>query len=255
MKCSLAIPVIRRRCGIFSKRSKPNTVRPREPGFLIVASRPRKCSQRCATVSRRLASPSHALGILHPAHGSRGSLQKSERRFRDSPNFSSASPSHRGTHLHRLCDLLSSCHSAPALARLGARINSSCRPGEVQRDADDRCSSSHQRRPDHYPFALHAARGRSPAPAQTTQTGITRAATAQNHGLRPTGQIGLRSEDFLGAWVDFERLTIDVPLESAKSGSQFAEVLLFFRRKLPYLFDYFLKAHKTYLLDGLSRYK
>src|SRR5208283_5536457 len=30
--------------------------------------------------------------------------------------------------------------------------------------------------------------------------------------------IGLRSEDFLGAWVDFERLTIDVPLESAKSG-------------------------------------
>ena len=27
------------------------------------------------------ASPSHALGILHPAHGSRGSLQKSEGRF------------------------------------------------------------------------------------------------------------------------------------------------------------------------------
>jgi hypothetical protein len=40
---------------------------------------------------------------------------------------SSAAPSHRGTHLHCLCDLLSSCHSAPALAKLGARINSSCR--------------------------------------------------------------------------------------------------------------------------------
>ena len=164
------------------------------------------------------ASPSHALGILHPAHGSRGSLQKSEGRFRDSPHFSSASPSHRGTHLHRLSDLLSSCHSAPALARLGARINSSCRPGEVQRDADDRCSSSHHRRPDHHPFALHPTRGRPSAPAKTTQTGITRAAAAQNHGLRPTGQIGLCSEDFLGAWVDFERLTIDVPLESARTG-------------------------------------
>jgi hypothetical protein len=30
--------------------------------------------------------------------------------------------------------------------------------------------------------------------------------------------LGLCSEDFSGAWVDFERLTIDVPLESAKSG-------------------------------------
>ena len=47
---------------------------------------------------------------------------------------------------------------------------------------------------------------------------ITRSAAAQNHGLRPTGQIGLCSEDFLGACVDFERLTSDVPLESAKSG-------------------------------------
>jgi hypothetical protein len=67
-------------------------------------------------------------------------------------------------------------------------------------------------------FALHPARGRSSAPAQTTQTPITRSAAAQNHGLRPTGQIGLCSEDFLGVWVDFERLTIGVPLESAKSG-------------------------------------
>src|SRR5580704_1219547 len=103
-------------------------------------------------------------------------------------------------------------------ARLGARINSSCRSGEVQRDADDRCSSSHHRRPDHHPFAIHPARGRFSAPAQTTQTRITRSATAQNHGLRPTGQIALRSEDFLGTCVDFERLTIDVPLESAKFG-------------------------------------
>jgi hypothetical protein len=107
--------------------------------------------------------------------------------------------------------LLYSCHAAPALARSGARINSSCRPGEIQRDADDRCSSSHQRRPDHHPFALHTARGRPSAPAQTTQTRITRSAAAQNHGLRSTGQVGLCSEDFLDACVDFERLTIDVP--------------------------------------------
>src|SRR5208283_1286892 len=100
--------------------------------------------------------------------------------------------------------------TAPSFAKpTGARANTCCGATLL---------SKHQPRPDHYPFALHAARGRSPAPAQTTQTGITRAATAQNHGLRPTGQIGLRSEDFLGAWVDFERLTIDVPLESAKSG-------------------------------------
>jgi hypothetical protein len=62
------------------------------------------------------------------------------------------------------------------------------------------------------------ARGRPSTPAQTTQTGITRSAAAQNHGLRTTGPIGLCSEDFLGVYVDFKRLTIDVPLESAKSG-------------------------------------
>ena len=66
-------------------------------------------------------------------------FQKAEGGYKDSPRFSSASPSHRGPHLHRLSDLLSSCHSAPPLARLGSRINSSCRPGEVQREADDRC--------------------------------------------------------------------------------------------------------------------
>jgi hypothetical protein len=127
------------------------------------------------------------------------------------PIYHQLPPSHRGSHLHRLSDLLSSCHSAPALARIGARINSPCRPGEVQRDADDRCSSSHQRRPDHHPFPLHAARGRSSAPAQTPQTRITRAAAAQNHGLRPTGQIGLCSEDFLGTGVDFERVRLRYP--------------------------------------------
>jgi hypothetical protein len=118
-------------------------------------------------------------------------FKKFEGRFRDSPHFSSASPSHRGPHFHRFCDLLSSCHSAPALARLGARINSSCRPGKVQRDANDRCSSSHHRRSDHHPFALHPAGSRTSAPAQTTQTRITRSAAAQNHGIRPTGQIGI----------------------------------------------------------------
>src|ERR1700756_620430 len=44
------------------------------------------------------------------------------------PIFPSASPSHRSTHLYRLCELLSSYHSAPALARLGARINSPSSP-------------------------------------------------------------------------------------------------------------------------------
>jgi len=36
--------------------------------------------------------------------------------------------------------------------------------------------------------------------------------------LGPTGRIALCSEDFLGACVDFERLTKDAPLESAKTG-------------------------------------
>src|SRR5271169_4576034 len=177
-----------------SKKRKPKTKRPtsKKPktklnfSFRVNRAKFRETYRREGQYLLRghLAQQAPA---IHPAHGSRGSLQKSEGRFRDSPHFSSAWPSHRGTHLHRLSDLLSSRHSASALARLGARINSSCRPGEVQRDANDRCSSSHHRRPDHHPFALHPARGRPSAPAKTTQTGITRSATAQNHGLRPTG--------------------------------------------------------------------
>ena len=106
-----------------------------------------------------LASPSHSLGILHPAHRSGGSIQKSEGRFRDSPIF------HQLPHrieAHIFIAFLTYCLHVTLRRRLretGARINSPCSPGEVQRDADDRCSSSHHRWPDHHPFALHPARG------------------------------------------------------------------------------------------------
>ena len=123
-----------------SRKKKPKTKKPKEKkpktklnfSFRVNRAKFRDTYRREGQYLLRgyLAqqAPGHALGILHPAHGSRGSLQKSEGRFRHSPHFSSAAPSHRGTHLHCLCHLLSSCHSAPALARLGARINSSRRP-------------------------------------------------------------------------------------------------------------------------------
>jgi hypothetical protein len=100
-------------------------------------------------------------------------------------------------------------------ARLGARINSSCRSGEVQRDADDRCSSSHT---DGRTIIL----SRYTQPEADFQLLLKQLKLELPDQPPPkitaSGQIGLCSEDFLGNCVDFERLTIDVPLESAKSG-------------------------------------
>jgi hypothetical protein len=76
----------------------------------------------------------------------------------------------------------------------------------------------HERRPYHTPFALHPARHRPSTPSPAAQTAITRSAAAKNYCLRPTGRIGLCSEDFLGTYLDSERLTTDAPLESAKKG-------------------------------------
>jgi len=61
------------------------------------------------------------------AHPRGGSVQESERRLRYSPDFSSTAPSHRSPHFYRLCGLLSSGYAAPALARLGPRLNAARR--------------------------------------------------------------------------------------------------------------------------------